>query len=65
MSSTVFLNPPHLPSMPSQLMIEITRFEISFTEHKTFKFNTTLFLLALAFTDNALFDYSSSSDLRD
>lgn len=46
-------------------MIEITRFEIPFTEYKTFKFNTALFLLVLAFTDNALFNYSSSLDLRD
>jgi hypothetical protein len=65
MSSTVFLNPPHLPNMPSQLMIEITRFGIPFTEHETFRFNTALFLLALAFADNALFGYSSPSDLGD
>ena len=46
-------------------MIEITKFEISFTEYEIFRFNITLFLLALAFADNTLFSYSSSSDLRD
>ncbi|KAI9770979.1 MAG: hypothetical protein M1840_002683 [Geoglossum simile] len=40
-------------------------FGIPFTEHETFKFNTVLFLLALAFADNALFGYSSLSDLGD